>query len=1629
KVCDGLAYAHSCGVLHRDLKPDNIMVGEFGEVQVMDWGLARLVDEPGADDAPAAPGIAGARSTRGKASRGKAASHLKLDEPDDGSGRTMDGEVMGTPQYMSPEQAMGKISELDERTDVYALGAILHEMLALAPAFAPESVLLILDKVTEGDFVPAHEQVAHDKELRGRYSVREELSAIALRAMALNPRDRYPSALDLRHDIDRYMDGQLVGAAHYSLLGRFRKFAARNRAAVIAAAIILVLGISGAIGAAMWADKAQREAVEELLVAPRATLQAARKAADDIRSLHDGGSYEEAVTLAQRFAANHAQPLADMQRLDHVRTTHPEWLEECAALPAGIQALRDDSLRKWAAETLKRLPPWNEPRAARAEATARAGFERFGQLAAGTGVADVPFAEFATWLAAMEDFQRSSLVAMQAELDDTDPQWQTLATQVEQAAQRTTQWVVRAVLAQPDSPAVADALLLLAERALHESTPYEGPRLALRFHQVLGVAGASSASRTRAWLGLAESLLMMQPTDMAPFVGGETTPAHLMALRCLLQVLAPDGMWRDTAGVASEAVQRRAQHMLMIARRTAAYAPISDLPTPQEMQSPPGRPDEVWWPDEERNVIRRVLVTRPSEASTAPPSLSPISDVPMDALLRQIGKPDGKIIGITFCRSTLRGAPKIALSMRNVGRVLLSDLDPSGRVSVIDTHEGYAFEHSWTVADLDGDGVADEAWNGGNAAWARFGNGDGTFGPDVFVNPEFMRGPDGRRDAIEGVATGDLDGDGVDDMIVSRSVWNSFHMEVWMFGKGRRTPRMVCKHTIGDSRVTTWKQADGSVIVGASPEVQKDIAIRWKAFGTPIRRGMHLMVLRNNEIVELPVPAVAMDDHAVKKGWSGLSGLCPLDDGAALVLDRPWHTHFGRCLVWDGPMKELRNADVITLHTAFRLLGTSRTDSADIFAHLYAGESFEKDPRHGISRRLTDADIALIATQPAPAAAAPPAGGIPEVRFARLLMELREYSGVVQLLEESLPRVADPALQAELYRLGLHALDESERYGDLLALAERMPPDPGLADLALWAANTHIQRTGGHLQRIEALLARWADNFRVPAAQQLALQARLDQVRAVRKLIASEPLGFAGPTLLDGADRAGGDGGDDGATLGKAWIGDAGYFVPDGTQQPGEPLVMIDDGCAYVVPDARDAALPAQVVGPDGQVRIERQNSCTGMAMRVGDGDVRIVAELDMPGCEFGHMPRFGLHRLMPPGGTRAFYGVSFNCGGQASVFNVGWAGAPLSNLIGHRLRFVHDRLASLGVIRETLFDAETGKMITRNTAPYTGGGGGGGVYVLGVLGSQGGYFGSTWGQVRLHRLTVRGNCKLLTRDDPDVVALLTGMPTLAALSRAIGSALDGDRATASAGVLAVAQTFDDEAARLEPGDAQQQLVRYARRLRLDAALIASNGSPDAFAQFVQDGRAGTLDENDLITWIVRKPYRATTWAGLGLVVAARYFGGAPPAEALSRLTRIDPGGPAVFACSIAAAARHQLPQRPDLRQAERQVVGTAVARCNGTIAMSALSEYLCALPPGPEPAADAWARNPEYVGRILALTNRVQRADLVKLVPEAQDAAASQAFNDPGFVAMHRALWGTGQQNIARATARCESAGILDDK
>ena len=129
QVCQTLAYAHSKGVIHRDLKPSNVMVGAFGEVQVMDWGLAKVLTPSGGRSRPSQTGD---RRRRCRSSRRRAAS--EADAGEDGS-ETRAGSVLGTPAYMAPEQARGEVEDVDRRADVFGLGAILCEMLTGKPPF------------------------------------------------------------------------------------------------------------------------------------------------------------------------------------------------------------------------------------------------------------------------------------------------------------------------------------------------------------------------------------------------------------------------------------------------------------------------------------------------------------------------------------------------------------------------------------------------------------------------------------------------------------------------------------------------------------------------------------------------------------------------------------------------------------------------------------------------------------------------------------------------------------------------------------------------------------------------------------------------------------------------------------------------------------------------------------------------------------------------------------------------------------------------------------------------------------------------------------------------------------------------------------------------------------------------------------------------------------------------------------------------------------------------------------------------------------------------------------------------------------------------------------------------------
>ncbi len=141
EVCNAISYAHDHGVIHRDLKPANVMVGEYGEVYVVDWGLAKMQGKP---DSPDQGGSVdrpdGFPDVHGKQAPGDLTAPL-----------TVDGDVLGTPAYMPPEQATGRVSEIDERSDIYSLGAILYEILTLRPPFEGATVLDVIRKVVTAE--------------------------------------------------------------------------------------------------------------------------------------------------------------------------------------------------------------------------------------------------------------------------------------------------------------------------------------------------------------------------------------------------------------------------------------------------------------------------------------------------------------------------------------------------------------------------------------------------------------------------------------------------------------------------------------------------------------------------------------------------------------------------------------------------------------------------------------------------------------------------------------------------------------------------------------------------------------------------------------------------------------------------------------------------------------------------------------------------------------------------------------------------------------------------------------------------------------------------------------------------------------------------------------------------------------------------------------------------------------------------------------------------------------------------------------------------------------------------------------------------------------------------------------
>jgi serine/threonine-protein kinase len=308
QVCQAMAYAHSRGILHRDLKPHNVMVGAFGEVQLLDWGLAKEL-EPKGSEITAAPPSSTLESGRLPSAVLSMEETVNVVPGDDAAGllRTQLGQAVGTLAYMPPEQARGEVERVDERSDVFGLGAILCEILTGKPPFAGSDSQQVFHKARHCDHAEALARL-------DGCTAEAELVHLAKACLAAEPACRPPNAGEVAEAVRAYRAGveerlraaERGRAAAQARAEEARKTAAAERRAqrLLAGAALAVLLLIVGIGSSVWwlrqrqlmADTASSSAMAEA----RLLLEQARAA-----PLADDGKLREALE-----AANRAEQLA-----------------------------------------------------------------------------------------------------------------------------------------------------------------------------------------------------------------------------------------------------------------------------------------------------------------------------------------------------------------------------------------------------------------------------------------------------------------------------------------------------------------------------------------------------------------------------------------------------------------------------------------------------------------------------------------------------------------------------------------------------------------------------------------------------------------------------------------------------------------------------------------------------------------------------------------------------------------------------------------------------------------------------------------------------------------------------------------------------------------------------------------------------------------------------------------------------------------------------------------------------------------------------------------------------------------------------------------------------------------------
>jgi serine/threonine-protein kinase len=259
-VCNAIDYAHSRGVLHRDIKPGNIIVGKHGETLVVDWGLAKATGR----------------------TISSCEERTLIPSSGSGSAQTLPGSALGTPAYMSPEQARGEIDRLGPKSDIYSLGATLYCLLTGKAPVESDNIEVVIRSVQQANFTPPRQ---HNP------AIDRALEAVCLKAMALNPDDRYPTCRALADDIDRWLADEPVTAWREPLGRRVTRWTKQHRTSVtsVAAAIFMAfVGTAAVLAVQTRANVRLNTANRALVDANRREEQRFDLANEAIRTFHTG---------------------------------------------------------------------------------------------------------------------------------------------------------------------------------------------------------------------------------------------------------------------------------------------------------------------------------------------------------------------------------------------------------------------------------------------------------------------------------------------------------------------------------------------------------------------------------------------------------------------------------------------------------------------------------------------------------------------------------------------------------------------------------------------------------------------------------------------------------------------------------------------------------------------------------------------------------------------------------------------------------------------------------------------------------------------------------------------------------------------------------------------------------------------------------------------------------------------------------------------------------------------------------------------------------------------------------------------------------------------------------------------